>query len=261
MLHFFECIIYNNIIDSITDTIISKFQFGFLANWSTVQLLLIFLNKIYHSHPNHHPTDTLYLDFKKAFDKIPHNKLLSKLWSIGITDSLWKLFHSYLSNCYQFVSVNGQRPCLLWHPLGPLLLNFIIFINDLPAFSNILLFADNTKCTKPIQSSTDSKPTPVWPSHHHPVQQMEHASWQIHIRFFPDSNPTPTYTISNSTISTSNLHKDLGIVCLTIYPGPHYHLITTNASTSSNVSSPHTKCQLYISLVQSKLLYCSQIIY
>ena len=228
MLHFFEHIIYNNIIDSITDTIISKFQFGFLANWSTVQLLLIFLNKIHHSHPNHHPTDTLYLDFKKAFDKIPHNKLLSKLWSISITLEIVSLLPLQLLPirlCQWPGSLSP--PSSFWHPLGPLLLNFIIFINDLPASSNILLFTDNTKCTKPIQSSTDSEPTPVWPSHHHLVQQMEHASRQIHIHFFPDSNKLQRYIISNSAISTSNLHKDLSIVISnnpswTSLP-PHYH--------------------------------------
>ena len=32
--------------------------------------------------------DTIYLDFTKAFDRVPHNELLLKLWSVGITKDL-----------------------------------------------------------------------------------------------------------------------------------------------------------------------------
>ena len=31
------------------------------------------------------PTDVIYLDFKEAFDMVPHNELLCKLWMLGIT--------------------------------------------------------------------------------------------------------------------------------------------------------------------------------
>ena len=43
----------------------------------------------------------IYLDIRKAFDSVPHNDLLTKLWSLGIQGNLWKWFSAYLRNRYQ----------------------------------------------------------------------------------------------------------------------------------------------------------------
>ena len=48
-----------------------------------------------------------YIDFRKAFDSVPHNELLIKLWNMGINSTLWRWFASYLSNRSQCVSVNN----------------------------------------------------------------------------------------------------------------------------------------------------------
>ena len=52
--------------------------------------------------------DAVYIDFRKAFDSVPHSELLFKLWNIGINGSLWKWFKSYLNNRLQCVSVNNH---------------------------------------------------------------------------------------------------------------------------------------------------------
>ena len=55
----------------------------------------------------------IYLDFKKAFDSVPHGELLFKLHSIGITGNLWKWFEYYLSFRLQCVAVEDEVSELL----------------------------------------------------------------------------------------------------------------------------------------------------
>ena len=149
----FECIIYNKVINSIFDHI-STSQFGFLKGHSTLQQL--FLKRIYEQKTQ---TDVIYLDFSKAFNRVPHNLLLLKLWQIGITGDRWWWFKPYLYNWFQCVCLNSSYstflPVLTGVPqgsiLGPLL--FLVYINDLFLsihHSNALSFADDTKLFKPI---------------------------------------------------------------------------------------------------------------
>ena len=70
-----EQLVYNKTISYIS-SFLSPQQFGFLKNRSTVQQLLLMLNTI---HSTNDQTDVVYLDFKKAFDSVPHKELLFKL--------------------------------------------------------------------------------------------------------------------------------------------------------------------------------------
>ena len=51
----------------------------------------------------------LFLDFKKAFDSVNHNILLSKLEHYSIRGTSLKWFRSYLSNRKQICSINGKQ--------------------------------------------------------------------------------------------------------------------------------------------------------
>lgn len=160
-----EHIINNKIILFVSSSI-SHCQFGFLHGRSTIQQLLLFLNHICNSVSEGHQHDVIYMDFHKAFDSVPHNDLLTKLWSFGITGRLWQWFQCYLLNRQQYVKINNALsdllPVLSGVPqssiLGPVL--FLIYVNDLSQcieFSTVFLFADDAKCHRDINGPKDSQ--------------------------------------------------------------------------------------------------------
>ena len=129
-------------------------QFGFRPMHSSIQQLLVFLSTIQDSLATNSQADAVYLDFRKAFNSVPHNELLVKLWSFGITGNLWKWFEAYLFYRSQQVTINrcvsDPLPVVSGVPqgsiLGPLL--FLIFISNIPSstiHSHIFLFADDAK--------------------------------------------------------------------------------------------------------------------
>ena len=130
-----------------------KGQHGFTIKKSTVTNLIEALNIWTEALSHHLPLDIIYLDFEKAFDKVPHERLLKQLHRFGIRGHLLAWIRNYLYKRTQKVRVNGEFsttiPVLSGVPqgsvLGPAL--FLIFVADVtPLVQNFVsLYADDTK--------------------------------------------------------------------------------------------------------------------
>ncbi len=79
----------------------SPTQHGFMKGKSCTTHLLEFLEDISEEIDNGDAVDVIYLDFCKAFDKVPHNRLLVKLRSYGITGKVLSWIKEFLSDRMQ----------------------------------------------------------------------------------------------------------------------------------------------------------------
>jgi hypothetical protein len=90
----FERLIQDAIITHITrNRIISCHQHGFQRMCSCITQLIECLNDWTDSFDNKLGTDAIYLDFAKAFDTVPHNRLKLKLRNAGIRDNVLRWIH------------------------------------------------------------------------------------------------------------------------------------------------------------------------
>ena len=138
--------------------LINNNKFDFLKGRSTVTQLLSSLNDWAKSRNLSRPTDVVFLDLAKAFDSVPHERLLLKLKSNGIDGCLHAWLRHFLTWRRQHVILRGTRSN--WSsvtsgtPQGTILglLLFFIYINDITncVSSTVKLYVDDTKIYRQI---------------------------------------------------------------------------------------------------------------
>ena len=146
------------------NNIIIENQHGFREKLSCETQLIQALSDWSQTLDHTGQTDVLLLDFSKAFDTVPHNRLLSKLKYYGITGNAAGWIEAFLNNRKQQVMVNGstspQSDVISGVPqgsvLGPTL--FLLYINDISdnLDCTMQLFAEDSIIYKEIKSISDS---------------------------------------------------------------------------------------------------------
>jgi hypothetical protein len=174
------------------------------------------------------PVDVIYLDYAKAFDTVPHQRLLKQVESFGIKDKALTWITAFLDDRRQKVSVHGEQSkwcnVLSGIPqrsvLGPIL--FTMFVSDVPGIMNNLtsMFADDTKLyatltddkNSPHSLQEDLTKLPEWSM----KMKMNFHPDECHVLHFEHSNPQNSYHMN---IARGNIHmldaltseKDLGV--------------------------------------------------
>ena len=157
-------IIVSNIMRHLdTNNILTDCQHGFRPRRSCETQLITLVDELVKSHNKGKHHDLAILDFSKAFDRVPHERLLRKLDHHGIHGKTLDWIGVFLTDRTQKVAVEGvvSEPIHVksgvpqGSVLGPIL--FLVFINDLPASirSSSRLFVDDCVVYREIRSGND----------------------------------------------------------------------------------------------------------
>ena len=160
-----ESIIRDAVVDYVErDDKISWQQHGFVKGRSCLTNLLEVLEAWTRILDEGYGIDVIYLDYRKAFDTVPHARLVSKLSQYGLGTQVCTWIRAFLSDRVMRVMVRGHASA--WSSvlsgvpqgsvLGPLL--FLLYVNDLPSCltCSVRMFADDTKMWKLIAQNSDS---------------------------------------------------------------------------------------------------------
>lgn len=161
-----ESLVRDELVEFLTSTgQLSRHQHGFRPRRSCSSQLLEVLEDWTNMLEQGVAVDVAYLDFRKAFDAVPHIRLMKKLRCFGISGKLLKWIEAFLSGRKQEVVVNGShsKPTAVrsgvpqGSVLGPLL--FLLFVNDIPSVvdCSVKMFADDTKLYRTIQQESASR--------------------------------------------------------------------------------------------------------
>ena len=267
---------------SFTSDRIYHLQHSFRKGLSCTTQLLAVLHKVGKILDKGDEIDIVYLDLTRAFDTVCHAHLLQKLRSYGIIGPLFNWLSDYLCHRRQRVVVNGASSSWVevcsgvpqGSVLGPIL--FILYVNDLPdsvSFSNIAMFADDTKCFKSIKTTCDASrfqqdldSLSVWASINELMFQPAKCE---NLRITRKRcSPQRSYTLNEVTLKLVTIARDLGLqVSHDLLWADHIAVIVSKANRMlgflrrhcSKGVPCHIQKTLYISLVRSHLTYVSQV--
>ena len=206
-----------------TNCLLSPHQHGFRPGRSCSTQLLEAMDTWTQKIEDKQPLDAVYLDFRKAFDSVPHVRLLLKLEAHGIEGKALSWVRAFLTDRTQQVLVEGTLSTKTsvtsgvpqGSVLGPLL--FLLYVNDIPDHisSGIKLFADDCKVYQPVHSSlardvlqVDLNELGNWSS----LWQLPFNLDKCHVLHIGPGNPNETYTMMGRPLKATESERDLGVI-------------------------------------------------
>jgi hypothetical protein len=277
----FEHIIYSQIMDHFDrNSILTDKQHGFRSKHSCESQLILTVNDLARSLNNKSQTDMIIMDFSKAFDTVPHNRLLLKLDRYGIRNNLLAWISNFLKHRSQRVVVGGEHST--WTEvvsgvpqgtvLGPLL--FLAYINDLPQNikSEVRLFADDCVVYRQILNDHDHL---TLQNDLNTLEKWQN-NWQMSfntkkcftMRITHVRNPKMfNYKLGSCILEETNSHAYLGVsITNNLSWSTHIHNITSSANRSLGFirrnlySCPKSiKQTAYMALVRPLLEYSNSV--
>ncbi|PLS49478.1 hypothetical protein CYV29_15670, partial [Carnobacterium maltaromaticum] len=257
--------------------LISDRQHGFVQGRSCLTNLIEFFEEVTKLIDEGRAVDVIYMDFSKAFDKVPHGRLMEKVKALGVQGVLARWIKNWLGNRRQRVAVEGSfskwRRVTSGVPqgsvLGPLL--FVIYINDLEESIGGLIskFADDTKiggvadsegdCQR-IQQNIDRLES--WAE----KWQMEFNQGKCEVMHFGRSNSRVNYTVNGKVLGKIDVQRDLGVqVHCSLKVATQVNRVVKKAygmlsfiGRGIEYKSWQVMLQLYRTLVRPHLEYCVQ---
>ena len=255
-------------------------QHGFRKRRSCESQLILTVDDLAAEIDKGGQTDTILLDFSKAFDKVPHRRLLLKLNFLGIRGLTLRWIENFLTNRTQQVVVEGQTSTVghvtsgvpQGSVLGPTL--FLAYINDLDKNieSTVRLFADDTILYRAIHSKADASIL------QHDLEKLEkwENDWQMsfnaskcHVLSVTKKRKAQsnTYTLHGENLQHVASAKYLGVeLTKDLSWKKHIDSATSKANKTSAFiyrnlrGCPHkTQSQCYKGLVRPILEYASPI--
>ena len=263
-----------------TYQILSDKQYGFRPNHSCETQLLSVVEEIQLAMDHHLSVDLIFIDFRKAFDTVPHQRLLKKLHHYGIQENVYNWISTWLTKRTQRVVIKGHSSTYVHVDSGvpqgtvhgPLM--FLLYINDITSniSSCIRLFADDCVLYRVIQSEQD---------HHHLQQDLNYIiqwtkHWQMSLNIDKcviltcsrsTSPPEYHYNIDNTMLNHTSQHQYLGVLFHSQMSfSTHINNIASNATKSLNFvrrnlnnCEESVKSAAYPGLIRPKLEYASAV--
>jgi Reverse transcriptase (RNA-dependent DNA polymerase)/Endonuclease-reverse transcriptase len=277
----FEHIITSNLAKYLENNhLFNQDQFGFRKRRSCELQLQRVCQDIAFILDNKEEADFIFLDFAKAFDKVPHHLLIEKLKSYGLQKDVVKVISSFLCGRTQKVVIDGYESDLVsvssgvpqGSVLGPLL--FILYINDLPdnIKSKCKLFADDSLLHRKITCEADYQELQQdlnevleWCNKWHMklnLDKCEHM--KITSKRVQNHNE---YTLSSHNLSTVPTYKYLGVnISNDLNWNHHVNTVINKANKVLYVtklamarSTPAVKVAAYKTIVRPLLEYASSV--